>query len=93
MPTKLVSASDKLHNVRAILMDYRQEGENLWSRFSGGKQGTLWYYRALVKAFRGRRIQPLVQEINRILTELESLANKGIPVKEPPVSKTPSRRS
>src|SRR5207253_2940482 len=46
MPTKLVSASDKLHNVRAILMDYRQEGENLWSRFTGGKQGTLWYYRA-----------------------------------------------
>src|SRR5580765_608728 len=48
MPTKLVSASDKLHNVRAILMDYRQEGEKLWSRFGGGKLGALWYYRALV---------------------------------------------
>src|SRR5437762_3595377 len=84
MPTKLVSASDKLHNVRAILMDYRQEGENLWSRFTGGKQGTLWYYRALVNAFSGKRIQPLVQEINRTLTELESLANKGVPVERPP---------
>src|SRR6266404_2865900 len=41
MPTKLVSASDKLHNVRAILMDYRQEGEKLWSRFSRGKRGAL----------------------------------------------------
>jgi (p)ppGpp synthase/HD superfamily hydrolase len=84
MPTKLVSASDKLHNVRAILMDYRQEGESLWSRFTGGKQGTLWYYRTLVKAFSGKRIQPLVQELNRILTELESLANKGVQVKRPP---------
>ena len=84
MPTKLVSASDKLHNVRAILMDYRLEGENLWSRFTGGKQGTLWYYRALVNAFTGKRIQPLVQEINRVLTELESLANKGVQVKQPP---------
>jgi (p)ppGpp synthase/HD superfamily hydrolase len=83
-PTKLVSASDKLHNVRAILMDYRQEGEKLWSRFGGGKQGALWYYRALVNAFSGRRIQPLVQEINRTLTELESLANKGVPVERPP---------
>jgi (p)ppGpp synthase/HD superfamily hydrolase len=83
-PTKLVSASDKLHNVRAILMDYRQEGEKLWSRFGGGKQGALWYYRALANAFSGKRIQPLVQEINRTLTELESLANKGVPVERPP---------
>ena len=79
MPTKLVSASDKLHNIRAILMDYRQEGEKLWSRFNGGKQGTLWYYRALVNAFgNNKRIQPLVQEIDRVLTELESLTGKQI---------------
>src|SRR5947208_11955849 len=84
LSTKLVSAADKLHNVRAILMDYRQEGEKLWSRFNGGKQGTLWYYRELVNAFTGKRIQPLVQEINRTLTELESLANKGVPVERPP---------
>ncbi len=84
MPTKLVSASDKLHNVRAILMDYRQEGEKFWSRFSGGKRGALWYYRTLVDAFRGKRIQPLVQEINRTLTELELLSNKGAHVDKPP---------
>jgi (p)ppGpp synthase/HD superfamily hydrolase len=84
MATKLVSASDKLHNVRAILMDYRQEEEKLWSRFGGGKQGALWYYRALVNALSGKRIQPVVQEINRTLTELESLANNGLPVEQPP---------
>jgi len=37
-----------------------------------------------VNAFNGKRIQPLVQEINRTLTELESLANKGVPVERPP---------
>jgi (p)ppGpp synthase/HD superfamily hydrolase len=84
MPTKLVSASDKLHNVRAILMDYRKEGERLWSRFSRGKQGALWYYRALVDALSGKRIQPLVQELNRTLTELELLSNNGAQVKQPP---------
>src|SRR6266404_5399948 len=83
-PTKLVSASDKLHNVRAILMDYRQEGEKLWSRFAGGKQGALWYYRTLVDAFRGKRIRPLVQEIDRTLTELELLSNEGAHVDKPP---------
>lgn len=84
MPTKLVSVSDKLHNVRAILMDYRQEGEKLWSRFNGGKQGALWYYRALVAAFSGKRIRPLVQELDRTLTRLELLSNNGKQVKQPP---------
>lgn len=84
--TKLVSASDKLHNIRAILMDFRQEGEKLWSRFNGGKEGALWYYRALVKAFgRAKRIRRLVQEIDRVLMELELLSNKGKPVKIPPL--------
>jgi (p)ppGpp synthase/HD superfamily hydrolase len=84
MSTKLVSASDKLHNVRAILMDYRQEGEKLWSRFNAGKQGALWYYRALVNALNGKRIQPLVQELDRTLTQLELLSNNGTQVKKPP---------
>jgi (p)ppGpp synthase/HD superfamily hydrolase len=84
MHTKLVSASDKLHNVRAILMDYRQEGERLWSRFNAGKQGALWYYRALVNAFTGKRIQPLVQELDRTLTQLELLSNNGKQMSKPP---------
>src|SRR5437867_6023132 len=72
------------------LMAYRREGENLWSRFNGGKQGALWYYRALVDTFSGaRRIQPLAQEIDRVLTELELLSNKGIPVKAPPSLRKP----
>ena len=90
IPTKLVSASDKLHNVRAILMDYREEGERLWSRFNGGKQGALWYYRALVNAFTGKRIQPLVQEFDGTLTQLELLSNDGKQVKQPPAPKTGS---
>ena len=65
-------------------MDYRQEGEKLWSRFNSGKCGALWYYRALVDAFRGKRIQPLVQEIDRTLTELELLSNKGSRIDLPP---------
>ena len=84
MPTKLVSASDTLHNVRAILMDYRKEGEKLWSRFNRGKRGALWYYRSLVSAFNGKRIQPLVQELDRTLTKLELLSNNGVQVRQPP---------
>ena len=49
-----MSLADKTHNVRAILGDYREHKEALWSRFSSGRD-TLWYYGALADAF-GRRL-------------------------------------
>ena len=70
---RLVSAADKLHNVRSVLADYRQMGERLWRRFNGGKEGTLWYYRALVDAFRAAGSTPLIEELDRAVLELERL--------------------
>ena len=71
---RLVSACDKLHNTRSLAMDYRTYGEALWSRFQGGRDGTLWYYRALVEAFESNGITALVEELNRAVSELEELA-------------------
>lgn len=71
---QLVSAADKLANAREILADYRLEGDAVFGRFQGGKQGTLWYYRALVEVFRKAAATPLVDELDRVVTELESLA-------------------
>jgi (p)ppGpp synthase/HD superfamily hydrolase len=73
---RLVSASDKLDNSRAILADYRVLGESLWKRFHGGKEGTLWYYREMVKAFRESGAHPLIDELDRVVTEIECLARK-----------------
>ncbi len=70
----LVSVCDKLHNATSILRDYRRIGEDLWSRFRGGKDGTLWYYRALVTTYRQSYQSPLVEELDRVVTELETLA-------------------
>lgn len=71
---RLVSAADKLHNARAILADYRQHGETLWGRFNGGRDGTLWYYRALADAFCSVEANPLAEELDRTVAELERLA-------------------
>ena len=70
---RLVSAADKLHNARAILRDYRVHGEKLWPRFSGGKDGTLWYYRSLVAAFTAAENNDLIEELKRVVTEIETL--------------------
>ena len=73
---RLVSAADKLHNARSVLADLRSLGEDLWPRFNGGKEGTLWYYRALVEAFETAGPDPLVEELDRVVGELERLAGE-----------------
>ena len=69
----LVSAADKLYNIREILMDLREQGPSVWERFSGKREGSLWYYRALLEAFRGRTAGALVEELDRTVVELERL--------------------
>ena len=70
----LVSASDKLFNARAILQDFREIGDAVWSRFTGGKDGTLWYYQALSDGFQAHGSMPLHRELERTVHDLETLA-------------------
>ncbi len=69
--TRLVSASDKLHNVRTILADYRKDGEAIWTRFNGRKEGTLWYYRALSDEYQRRNRNRITRELAIAVAELE----------------------
>jgi GTP pyrophosphokinase len=70
--TRLVSAADKLNNVRSILADYRNVGESVWARFNGGREGTLWYYRALLEEFLRRKPNRLIREFELAVRELEA---------------------
>ena len=71
----LVSIADKLHNARCILADCRSHGDDLWQRFQEGKEGVLWYYGALVHAFRKTGSYPgLVDELERTVSALAAVA-------------------
>jgi GTP pyrophosphokinase len=72
---RLVAAADKLYNARSVLNDYRLIGEAVWERFQGGKDGSLWYYRAVVEALRTVESNPLIDELDRVVSELERLVN------------------
>ena len=76
---QLISAADKLHNAREVLADVRRDGDSVWSRFKGGKAGTLWYYRQMVKALSESGRTPLVDELDRVVSKLECLANPAPP--------------
>jgi (p)ppGpp synthase/HD superfamily hydrolase len=80
--TRLVSASDKLHNVRTILADYRQDGEAIWARFSGKREGTLWYYRALSDEYQRRGANRNTRELELAVAELEAFVGKSRKVRK-----------
>jgi (p)ppGpp synthase/HD superfamily hydrolase len=67
----LVSAADKLHNVRSIMRDYREHGEEIWNRFQGRRDGTLWYYETvadtLMRRYRAQLTRDLQDEVDALL--------------------------
>jgi GTP pyrophosphokinase len=71
--TRLVSAADKLNNVRSILSDYRAIGNAIWERFNGGREGTLWYYRVLLDEFLRHKLNRITRDYELAVNELERL--------------------
>jgi (p)ppGpp synthase/HD superfamily hydrolase len=69
---RFVSAADKLHNATTILRDYSRLGDELWARFNGGKDGTLWYYRSLVEAYSSAGEHHLISELDRVVSQIEA---------------------
>jgi len=67
----LVSNADKLHNLRTIVSDYRQVGEELWKRFNP-ESDQVWYYSALAGVFTDLE-SPLADELLATLDELKHL--------------------
>lgn len=69
-----VSIADKTHNASAINTDLRAVGEAVWERFTGGKEGSLWYYRALADTFARLLPGPASDRFEREVSEMEDLA-------------------
>jgi (p)ppGpp synthase/HD superfamily hydrolase len=72
-PARLVSLADKVHNARTILADHRQIGDEIWRRFKGGRDGTLWYYQELARVFRATGCEPLIDELELLVVDLTGL--------------------
>lgn len=70
----LVSCADKIYNAQAILIDLGLHGPAVWGRFTGGREGSLWYYRALADALLRHLPGPAAERLSAIVTEIEALA-------------------
>lgn len=69
----LVSGADKLHNARAIVSDLVNTGPDVFARFTAGREGTLWYYRAIAETFQ-QRAAPIAGALGASIAEMERLA-------------------
>jgi hypothetical protein len=72
----LVSAADKLHNLRSTLADLRALGADLWTRFNSTPQQQVWYYGRLADIY-GRRMPGLLadavtEHVERLTTVVHS---------------------
>jgi endonuclease/exonuclease/phosphatase family metal-dependent hydrolase len=73
---RLVAAADKLYNLRTIVADYRAEGDAIWPRFTTGKPGTTWYYRAVLDVLAKGERSPIIDELARTVEQFEQLVGK-----------------
>ncbi len=72
---RLVSCADKLHNARCLVADLRGEGATTWHRFTAGREGTLWYYRSVVDAFKAHGAPAqLLLELCELVDQMHHLA-------------------
>lgn len=60
---KLIVAADKLHNARCMTNDLHLLGNGVWKRFTGGRDGTLWYMGEAVRALASGWSHPILREL------------------------------
>jgi (p)ppGpp synthase/HD superfamily hydrolase len=80
---RLVSACDKLHNARSVIVAMRCEGDAAWNRFKGGREGSLWYYRAILDVLTRRGLPAsLLEELTLAVQEMHKVAGSKSPLSD-----------
>jgi (p)ppGpp synthase/HD superfamily hydrolase len=72
----LVVACDKIHNARSVVTDLARFGTQIFTRFSSGQEGTLWYYRATLNALRSREADMRTGLQRLLLDDLERIVDR-----------------
>jgi Guanosine polyphosphate pyrophosphohydrolases/synthetases len=74
----LISAADKLYNAKSILDDYRVIKDAVWERFKRGADKQLWYFNELIVVFRAHPANKIVDDLERVVRELEKLVRADL---------------
>jgi hypothetical protein len=66
-----IIAADKLHNVRATMLDLKDGGDAVWARFGTGRDGFMWYHREVLSVLQeqlpeSRTVVQLADDLARL---------------------------
>lgn len=71
-----VIAADKLHNVRTLVAEHREAGDDLWRRFNADRAWQLWYHtnvaELLVEHCPGRLTDTLTREVGELVASCQA---------------------
>jgi (p)ppGpp synthase/HD superfamily hydrolase len=73
--TRLLSACDKLHNLRELIEDLDREGPGFWDRFNAGPREQLWFFRSFVDAVGTDPSRPVFAQLAHAVARLEAVVD------------------
>lgn len=59
----MVSAADKIHNLKSLEINYIKQGESFWRKFNASPEKKFWYYGEVVKIIRDRLDGKITEEL------------------------------
>ncbi len=73
-----LKAADTLHNARSVAADLHADGPQVWRRFKGSSDQTLWYYHEVLAGVRHwLGDHPLVAELEAAIADVSLLAERA----------------
>lgn len=76
----IVCAADKIHNLRSIEKNYKEQGNKIWKKFNASPEKKFWYYEEVIKILKkkikGKMIKELEDVFNRVVRAYKKNNNK-----------------
>lgn len=69
----MVCCADKIHNLLSLIEDYKEQGDDLWSKFNAPNDKKMWFYEEILNILKDRLNNDIVKELDRIYSEAKKL--------------------
>lgn len=69
----LVSASDKLHNLRCTEKDFESDGKETFSMFNSSADHQFWFYESLIEIYKEHGLFKITDEMETILVKVKKV--------------------
>ena len=74
----MVSAADKIHNLRSMIEDYKKRGPAIWNDFKPSPKEQLWFFSSVLAILEDRLESAIVPAYRKVVEEASSLFDTNI---------------